>query len=132
MRNKNRISVIIPAINEEQSIGKVVTEIPDWVDEIIVVDNGSIDRTAEVARSSGAKVLVEEQRGYGTACLAGIEDLSEPDIVVFLDGDYSDYPEEMHLLVDPIIKNESDMVIGSRILGNAEKGALSPQAHFGN
>lgn len=132
MRNNNRISVIIPAIDEEKSIGKVIGEIPKWVDEIIVVDNGSSDRTLEVAQSSGAKVLVEKRKGYGAACLTGIANLKDPDIVVFLDGDYSDYPEEMHLLVDPIIKNEADMVIGSRILGNAQEGALAPQARFGN
>lgn len=132
MRNENRISVIIPAINEEKSIGKVIKAIPDWVDEIIVVDNGSVDKTPKVAQSTGAKVLVEKRRGYGAACLTGIANLNEPDIVVFLDGDYSDYPEEMHILVDPIKNGEADMVIGSRILGNAQKGALTAQARFGN
>jgi glycosyltransferase involved in cell wall biosynthesis len=132
MRNNDRISVIIPAIDEEKSIGKVIKEIPKWVDEIIVVDNGSADKTSEVAQSSGAKVLVEKRKGYGAACLSGIANLNDPDIVVFLDGDYSDYPEEMPVLVDPIINGEADMVIGSRILGNAQKGALAPQARFGN
>lgn len=132
MRKKYNISVIIPAINEEESIAKVVEEIPKWVDEIIVVDNGSVDKTSEVAKSAGAEVFLEERSGYGAACLTGIANLNNPDIVVFLDGDYSDYPEEMHLLVDPIIKNQYDMVIGSRVLGNAEKGALTPQARFGN
>jgi glycosyltransferase involved in cell wall biosynthesis len=132
MKSKHRISVIIPAINEEESIGKVVEEVPNWVDEIIVVDNGSVDRTPKVAQSAGAKVLSEKQKGYGTACLTGIANLDNPEIVVFLDGDYSDYPEEMHLVVDPIINSEADMVIGSRVLGNSEKGALTPQARFGN
>ncbi len=132
MRNKVKISVIIPAINEERSIGKVISEIPDWVDETIVVDNGSEDKTAEVARSAGAKVLFEPQRGYGAACLTGIANLDNPDVVVFLDGDYSDYPEEVTHLVDPILNNEADMVIGSRVFGTAEKGALTPQARFGN
>lgn len=132
MRDQSRISVIIPAINEEQSIGKVIAEIPDWVDEIIVVDNGSTDKTAEAAREASAIVLFEAVRGYGAACLTGIARLNNPDIVVFLDGDYSDYPVEMSRLVDPIIKEEADMVIGSRVLGKTEKGALTPQARFGN
>lgn len=132
MRNKFRISVIIPAVDEERSIGKVISEIPDWVDEIIVVDNGSRDRTADVAKSAGAKILFEPRRGYGCACLTGIANLDNPDMVVFLDGDYSDFPEEMTLLVDPIIHGSADLVIGSRVLGQAQRGALSPQARFGN
>ncbi len=132
MRNNLRISVIIPAVDEEQSIGKVIDEIPDWVDEIIVVDNGSKDRTADAALSAGAKVLNEPRPGYGSACLTGIASLDNPDIVVFLDGDYSDYPEEMTILVDPIVGGSSELVIGSRVLGRAQKGALSPQARFGN
>jgi glycosyltransferase involved in cell wall biosynthesis len=132
MRNKFRISVIIPAVDEELSIGKVIAEIPGWVDEIIVVDNGSEDKTADVAQSAGAKVLFEPRRGYGCACLTGIAKLDNPDIVVFLDGDYSDYPGEMSSLVDPVINGSADLVIGSRVLGQAQEGALSPQARFGN
>lgn len=132
MRKNAKISAIIPAINEEQSIGKVINDIPHWVDEIIAVDNGSEDNTAGVARSAGAKVLHEPRRGYGSACLRGIANMNRPDIVVFLDGDYSDHPEEMAVLVDPIINGDADMVIGSRVLGNAEKGALTPQARWGN
>lgn len=132
MRNESKISVIIPAINEAPSIGKVIAEIPDWVDEIIVVDNGSTDNTAEVADWAGATILSEPVKGYGAACLTGIAHLNDPDIVVFLDGDYSDYPVEMPRLVDPIIRDEADMVIGSRVLGKAEKWALTPQARFGN
>ncbi len=132
MRDTQRIAVIIPAFNEESAIGKVISAIPAWVDDIIVVDNGSTDRTAEVARDSGARVVAEPRRGYGSACLAGIAALSSPAIVVFLDGDYSDYPEEMALLVDPIAHDEADVVIGSRTIGQRERGALTPQALFGN
>lgn len=132
MRNQNRVSVIIPVLNEETSIGKVLSAIPPWVDEVVVVDNGSTDRTAEVARSHGARVVVEDRRGYGSACLAGLKSLSDPDVVVFLDGDFSDDPGEMALLVDPIASGEADLVIGSRGLGNREPGALTPQARFGN
>lgn len=132
MRRGAKISVIIPALNEEQAIGHVVSAIPAWVDEVIVVDNGSTDKTAEVARAHGARLIGEPQRGYGAACLAGLAALNQPDIVVFLDGDFSDHPEEMHLLVDPIINDEAEMVIGSRVMGRAEPGALLPQARFGN
>ncbi len=132
MRGGARISVIIPALNEEQSIGKVLSTIPDWVDEVVVVDNGSTDATPFVARRSGAKVIFEPRRGYGSACLTAIGALEETDIVVFLDGDFSDHPEEMPLLVDPIAAREADMVVGSRVLGNREPGALTPQAIFGN
>jgi glycosyltransferase involved in cell wall biosynthesis len=132
LREGLRISVIIPAINEEKSVGKVIKEIPDWTDDIIVVDNGSTDNTIPVAEKAGARVVLEKQKGYGSACLTGIDSLQNPDIVVFLDGDYSDYPVDMSNLVDPIINNQAEMVIGSRALGNAEKGALTPQARFGN
>ena len=132
MRDNNRIAVIIPAFNEELAIQQVIGAIPGWVDDIIVVDNGSTDRTAETAAAQGARVLHEPRRGYGSACLTGIAVLDNPDVVVFLDGDFSDYPDEMSLLVDPLVKNEADMVIGSRVLGKAEKGALTPQQRFGN
>ncbi len=127
------VSVIIPALNEEESIGKVIADIPKTcVEEIIVVDNGSIDRTAEVARAAGARVVQEARKGYGYACLAGIAVLNAPEIVVFLDGDYSDFPSEMPLLIQPILAGDAEMVIGSRIRGAREKGALLPQARFGN
>jgi glycosyltransferase involved in cell wall biosynthesis len=132
MRSNKKIAVIIPALNEELSIGKVLTDIPDWVDDIIVVDNGSKDKTAAIAEQEGARVFFQEQRGYGISCLLGISQLKKPDIVVFLDGDYSDYPQEMDKLVDPIIEGNIDFVIGSRVLGQSEKGALAPQARFGN
>lgn len=128
-----KISVIIPAFNEERSIGKVITDISkELVHEIIVVDNACTDRTVEVAESAGARVVREERRGYGYACLAGIAALNAPDIVVFLDGDYSDYPAEMSMLVQPVLNGEAEMVIGSRTRGTREKGALLPQARFGN
>jgi glycosyltransferase involved in cell wall biosynthesis len=125
--------VIIPALNEEQAIISVLKAMPVGIEEIIVVDNGSTDATASVARSLGATVLTEPRRGYGAACLRGISALA-PDtgIVVFLDGDYSDYPEEMHRLLAPIQQGTADLIIGSRVLGQREKGALLPVALFGN
>ncbi len=133
------IDVIIPAYNEEKSIGLVLADIPrQWVREIIVCNNASTDRTAEVARESGAVVLDQPQKGYGSACLKGIEYLKnkpqaqQPDIVVFLDGDYSDHPEELPLVVKPIIEKDKDLVIGSRATGKLEKGAMMPQQVFGN
>ena len=132
MRQNARIAVVIPTLNEERAIGHVLKDIPDWIDDIVVVDNGSSDQTASVAHAGGARVISEPQRGYGKACQAGIAALSVPDIVVFLDGDFSDHPEEMALLVDPILRCEADLVIGSRVRGAREPGALTPQARFGN
>lgn len=136
---KSNILVIIPAYNEERSIGKVIKDIPkDLVSEVVVVNNNSTDKTSDTARSEGATVLNEENMGYGYACLKGIEYATgktgndRADIIVFLDGDYSDYPEDMRELVLPITENGMDLVIGSRSLGNAEKGALMPQQVFGN
>lgn len=129
------VSVIIPAYNEEKSIGKVIDAISkDVVTYIIVVSNTSTDSTVEVARNAGAIVLEESRRGYGWACLLGIEKANElkTDIVVFLDGDFSDYPEEIPDVIRPILKNDMDMVIGSRVLGKREKGSLTPQQIFGN
>ncbi len=126
------ISVIIPAFNEEQAIGKVLGDIPCFVHQVLVVDNGSTDGTADVARQMGATVIGEERRGYGQACLSGIAHLDGADIVVFLDGDYSDHPDEMPALIEPIVAGRADMVIGSRTLGQRERGALLPQARFGN
>ena len=127
-----RVAVVIPALNEEQAIGRVLESIPAWVQQIIVADNGSTDRTAEVARKHGATVVRQSERGYGAACLAGIAALEAPDIVVFLDADFSDDPQEMARLVEPIARDEADLVIGSRVLGPAERGALTPQQRFGN
>lgn len=132
MRNKARIAVVVPARNEEHSVGSVLAEIPPWVDEIVVCDNGSTDRTADVAREHGARVVFERQRGYGSACQAALAALDHPDIVVFLDADYSDYPGEMSVLVDPIVRGDAELVIGSRVRGHRECGALTPQARFGN
>ena len=133
------IDVIIPAYNEEASIGKVLADIPqDIVREMIVCNNGSTDRTAEVARAAGATVVLQPVSGYGNACLKGIAHINakaedeKPDIVVFLDGDYSDHPEEMYPLVQPIVEERYDLVIGSRALGNLESGAMLPQQVFGN
>jgi len=129
------ISVIIPAFNEEQSIGKVVTDIPrDLVANVIVVNNNSTDSTVQVASDAGAIVLDEPRKGYGWACLKGIEKSRElnTEIVVFLDGDYSDFPEEIIDVVRPILDSDYDMVIGSRVLGKREKGSLTPQQVFGN
>jgi len=134
---KRKIDVLIPAFNEENSILEVLREIPsDLVREVVVVNNNSNDATPENARSGGATVLDEPQQGYGFACLKGIDYLTKkedkPDIVVFIDADYSDYPEEMYDLVKPIIEDNCDMVIGSRALGNREKGSMTPQQVFGN
>jgi glycosyltransferase involved in cell wall biosynthesis len=130
-----RVAVIIPARNEESSLPLVLDAIPnDQVDEVVVVDNASTDRTGEVARLRGASLVQEPRRGYGSACLRGLEHLAaaRPDIVVFLDADYSDHPEEMPRLLDPIARGEADLVIGSRVLGSREPGALLPQARLGN
>lgn len=133
------IDVIIPAYNEEESIGKVLGDIPwDFVREVIVCNNASTDKTAEVARAAGATVVDQPEPGYGAACLKGLEYLKnktaseQPKIVLFLDGDYSDYPEEIPLLVKPIVEDGMDMVIGSRAIGQMENGAMMPQQIFGN
>lgn len=130
-----KIAVIIPAFNEERSIGKVVKDIPkDIVQDVIVVNNNSSDQTKEVALEAGAVVLEEPRKGYGWACLKGIEHALDlgADLIVFMDGDYSDFPEEITTVVQPIIENDMDLVIGSRVLGKREKGSLTPQQIFGN
>ena len=133
MYAQKSVRVIIPALNEEESIGKVIADIPDFVDEVIVVDNGSDDDTISKAESAGATVLSENEIGYGAACLKGIDYAKDKtDIIIFLDGDYSDYPSEMNLIVEPIINENYDFVLGSRIIGKHSKDALLPQAVFGN
>ncbi len=137
MKVKPHIAVIIPAFNEENSVGKVVNDIPKkWVKEIIVANNNSNDLTPINARNAGAIVVDEPVQGYGNACLKGMAYLVEhnitPDIVVFLDADYSDFPEELIELVQPIINDNVDMVIGSRALGDKEKSSMTPQQIFGN
>lgn len=128
-----KVSVIIPALNEEFSILHVISDIPkDIVDEIIVVDNGSRDHTVTYAKAAGAKVVEQSIRGYGAACQAGIAEADEPDIVVILDADYSDYPDRISILLDPIVNHECDMVLGSRVLGHAEEGAMGLAQIWGN
>jgi len=135
-----RVAVIIPALNEELGLTRVLPAIPRdeaphaVIVEVIVVDNGSSDGTAEVARRLGATVLHEPRRGYGAACLRGLAYLSKhpPDVVVFLDGDGSDHPEEMGLLLAPIAAGKADMVLGSRIKGRREPGAMLPHSYWGN
>lgn len=133
-----KIVVIIPAYNEEASIPLVIKAIPSMVDEIIVVSNNSTDNTEDNAKRAGATVLVEHQKGYGHACLKGMEyiasfDYTElPDIVVFLDGDYSDYPEELTKIVQPIIEDNIDFVVGARVKELREPGSMTGPQIFGN
>ncbi|NHE56199.1 glycosyltransferase family 2 protein [Cyclobacterium plantarum] len=131
-----RIDVLIPAFNEENAVGKVIAEIPAFVRHIVVVNNNSNDNTRKVASQAGAIVLDEPQKGYGKACLTGMEYLSNlqepPEILVFLDADYSDFPEEMEGLVQPIRDGNIDMVIGSRARGKKEKGSMTFPQVFGN
>ncbi|WP_291866984.1 glycosyltransferase family 2 protein [Maribacter sp.] len=130
------IKVIIPAFNEADSIAHVINEIPKEVSEIIVVNNNSTDETVLNAEKSGATVLTEPKMGYGYACLTGLEYVSKqsenPDIIVFIDGDYSDYPEELTKLVQPILDKKVDFVIGSRVKELREEGSMTPQQIFGN
>ncbi|MFC0264652.1 glycosyltransferase family 2 protein [Fontibacter flavus] len=130
------IDVLIPAYNEEGSIGKVVKDIPSVVRNVVVVNNNSTDNTAKVAQEAGAIVLDEPQMGYGKACLTGMAYLSSlstpPQILVFLDGDYSDYPGQLLDVIAPILKDDFDMVIGSRALGNRERGSMTLPQVFGN
>jgi glycosyltransferase involved in cell wall biosynthesis len=134
-----RIGVLIPAHNEGRAIGQVLGEIPaGLVQEVLVVDNASTDATAAAARAAGATVVAEPRPGYGRACLAGLAYYAAqpagrtPEIIVFLDGDHSDFPEEMPALLAPILSGTADLVIGSRALGERERGALLPQQRFGN
>lgn len=130
------IKVIIPAYNEEASIPLVINAIPEIVDEIIVVSNNSTDHTEVNAKNAGATVLVEKQKGYGFACLRGMTYISEqknkPDIIVFLDGDYSDYPEELTKIVQPIIEENIDFVVGARVKELREDGSMTTPQIFGN
>ena len=133
---ERNIKVIIPAYNEEDSITNVVNDVPDIVDEVIVVSNNSTDKTEENAAKAGATVLQEPRRGYGYACLKGMQHISDqesnPDIVVFLDGDYSDYPEQLTEIIAPIIHNDIDFVIGARVKELREVGSMTPQQVFVN
>jgi len=128
-----KISVVIPTLNEEQAIGEVVNAVPaDRVHEIIVVDNGSTDDTANRASSAGARVIRESRRGYGSACLAGAKAAAGADIIVFLDGDRSDDPEQLPAIAGPVLNNQADLVIGSRIKGVLAKGAMPLHGRLGN
>ena len=135
---KQLIKVIIPAFNEQDAIANVVNEIPKIVDEVIVVSNNSTDNTEINAKNAGATVLKEHRKGYGYACLKGMEYIAnlalekQPYIIVFLDGDYSDYPAQLIEIIDPIIKDDIDFVIGSRVKRLRETGAMTPQQVFGN
>lgn len=132
MRGGVQVAAIIPALNEERSIEKVLAAIPAWVDEVIVVDNGSTDATAARARAMRARVVSEPRRGYGAACLRGIRALRDAGVVVFLDADFSDYPEDMGQLVDGIVAGEVDFALGSRVAGGNPPDALTPQQRGGN
>lgn len=133
------VTVIVPALNEERSIARVLGDLPS-VGRVVVVDNGSTDETADIAADCGAEVVSEPKRGYGAACLRGlraIEDLiadgqDEPSVVAFIDADYSDDPTQLPVLVEPILKGQADFVLGSRILGEREQGAMPPQSVYGN
>lgn len=130
------INVIIPAYNEQDSIANVIKDIPNIVNEVIVISNNSTDKTEENAKNAGATVLSENRKGYGYACLKGMEYIAnkenKPEIVVFLDGDYSDYPEQLTELVAPILKDNLDFVVGARVKELREQGSMTPQQIFGN
>jgi glycosyltransferase involved in cell wall biosynthesis len=131
-----KIKVIIPAYNEQDSIASVIKDIPEIVDEVIVVNNNSTDHTVINAKRAGATVLTENNKGYGYACLKGMDYIAKqtqkPDIIVFLDGDYSDYPEELTKVLAPILNDNIDFVIGSRVKRLREGGSMTPQQVFGN
>lgn len=131
------IKVIIPAFNEQNAVGQVVRDLPqNLVDEVVVVNNASTDQTAQQAAAAGATVVDEPRKGYGSACLAGMtyirQQSREPDILVFIDADYSDYPQELPKVVQPIINDGVDLVIGSRALGTRERGSMTVPQVFGN
>jgi len=130
------IKVIIPAQNEQDAIANVINDLPKIVDEVIVISNNSTDQTELNAKNAGATVLKEHRKGYGYACLKGMDYISKqkttPEIIVFLDGDYSDYPEQLTEIIDPILNNDIDFVIGARVKKLRETGAMTPQQVFGN
>ena len=128
-----KISVVIPAFNEEQAIGEVIRAVPiDRIHDIVVVDNGSPDDTAAQASLAGARVVFEPRPGYGSACLAGAKAAADADVLVFLDGDRSDDPRQLETVAAPVLDNRADLVIGSRIQGKLEKGAMPLHGRLGN
>ena len=128
-----RVSVIIPTHNEAQAIGRVLADLPSHlVTEVIVVDSSSTDGTQELARSMGAQVVQEPRRGYGRACLTGLANTQNPDVVVFLDGDYSDRPSELPMMLAPILEGRADITLGSRLSGKSKRRALPWHQSFGN
>lgn len=140
--SRARVAVVIPALDEEAALPLVLAELPrDRIDVVVVVDNGSRDRTADVARAGGAVVVREDRRGYGRACQAGLRWLDsgaelarwdDRDVIVFLDADHSDHPEELGVVLAPILEDRAELVIGSRVRGGADMRAMLPQAWFGN
>ena len=132
MRRGKRIGVVIPALNEEAAIGRVVDAVPGWVDEVVVVNNASTDATAAVARAHGARVVDENRRGYGVACRAGVGALGVSEVIVFLDGDFSDRPEQMARLVDPIVEDEADFVLGNRVCEERDGQSMTRFQRMGN
>lgn len=135
MLSGKKIAVIIPVLNEEKTLPKVFSDIPDdLVDEVVVIDNGSSDRSPDIVKEHGATLLFESRKGYGYPCLKGIEYLrsKNPDIVVFVDGNHSDHPDEIIRLVKPMVEEGYDLVIGSRTIGSAEEGSLRAPVRFGN
>lgn len=135
MLSDKTIAVLIPVLNEEKTLPFVLNDIPkDLVDEVVVIDNGSADKTPAIARQSGATLLFETRKGYGYPCLKGMEYLKakKPDILVFVDGNHSDHPDEIIKLVEPMVKEDYDLVCGSRVMGEIEEGALRVPVRFGN
>lgn len=138
MNNQQAVVVMIPALDEEETIGQVIDAIPNWVSLVVVCNNGSTDNTARIAAEHGAQVVEAPERGYGSACLAGMDAIEsafpsvKASIIVFLDADLSDDPSEMGKLVDPILSGNCDFVVGSRTLGESEPGSLTLLQRFGN